>query len=192
MDTSWFDICFPATGNAPINYEYALFSAINHEIGDIHQADWLGIHPIYGKREKNTIYLNDLKYPIRFRVEKTHRNFILSLANRKLFLDNHPIILGEPAMFKIKYHNSLISRKVSFNGMKNDFENEIKSFLDKHNIIANIQIGNQRKCFIKDKFNYGYEVKFTNLIKEHSLFLQQNGVFGGRRFGFGVFTKYLA
>ena len=191
MKSTWLDICFPAKGSVPFDYEYALFSALNHEIGDIHNADWLKIHPIYGERTSNNISLDSRAFPLRIRVKNSHTHQILSLANRKLFVNCSPITIGEPTIFKIKHHNSLISRKVSFSGTKEEFQKEINEFLVKNNITSTINIGSQRKTFIKDNFVYGFEVKANDLSKEHSLFLQENGVFGKQRFGFGIFTRYV-
>src|SRR5512133_3416613 len=94
-DDSIVDLAFPITpGRVPLDHGYALYSALVGPLPKLHEASWLGIHPLSGRKiGDSTLVLTRGSY-VTLRLPAEQIPIGLGLANRNLRIAQEIFQLG--------------------------------------------------------------------------------------------------
>ena len=210
------DLSFRISGESvPLDHGYLLYSSISKIDPDLHQADWLGIHPINGI-PAGTGRLGLTQWSrLRFRLPADNIASLIRLAGKRLALSNGGIrsslTIGVPEVYLLKPASDLFSRYVTIKlseTKKTDqppnremFSDAIKAKLEKMNVRGDVWIDDardshdreysRRVIHIKQKAIVCYSVYVRNLSEEDSLRLQEKGIGGRRRMGCGIFVPVI-
>lgn len=196
--TSKVDVEFNIVGSSIcIDHAHHLFGAISEALNvDLHNAKWLGIHPIRGNYDYNDrIYLN--KYSkLQLRVDFDKVNIVLGLVNRKITIGNDTVIITMANIKPLRPTKHLHSRIVVIKPhLKIEkFATGIFKQLQELNVGFDFEqsdiIINEKPKIVRvhDKKIIGYGVTLTNLTQEQSVAVQIAGLGGKRRMGCGLFV----
>lgn len=123
----------------------------------------------------------------------------LSVATRLSQLDGHHLRVGRGTVrvhfvdgAPLHPHPNLTSRIVIFKRHHGDigeyqFGVSMGRALERHGIQRWPDLGKRRTLRVRDVAVVGYEVTFSNLLPDHSLWIQRYGLGGKRKMGAGVF-----
>ena len=200
LPNPYIDLKFPLTGHSiPFNHGYPLYGAISHQLSVIHNLDTLSIHPITGKPEfPHLLHITEDSY-LCLRLPINQVPLIYRLAGKTLTLNQHKIRLGLPESQFITPHHHLYSRLVVIRGFDDPqpFLEAAQRQLNQRNITATFNLTTRlqsepirRILNIKGKTLVGYGVKISDLNKQDSISLQEQGIGGKHKMGCGVFTPF--
>ena len=210
--TSIIDLNFRVCGNnVPLDHGYLLYSSLSRLAPYLHEADWLGIHPISGiPTSPNTLALTP-RSRLRLRLPADNIAKFIDLAGKRLSLSNgkerNTITIGIPEIHSLKPASNLFSRyvtiklseveKTEYSPTRDMFLMAIKTQLDTINVRGEVWIDDARDSYgreysrrvieIKHKTVVCYSVYIRNLSENDSLQLQTHGIGGRRRMGCGIF-----
>ena len=188
----YVDLAFRLTGSkVPVDHGYALYSAINRIVPEIHEAKNIGVHPIRGTYSGNGELMLRESSRLVLRMESERIGEFLNLAGKKLELGTYGLRVGIPDVRLLRPCVSLYSRIVTIKGFM-----ELKAFmeaarrqLERMGATGELKLGERRTLGIKDKQVVGFEVSATELNAESSLKLQESGIGGRRHMGCGMFVR---
>jgi len=207
------DLCFRISGESvPLDHGYLLYSSISKMDAALHQADWLGIHPINGiPAAPGRLDLTQWSR-LRFRIPADNISRLIRLAGKRLALNysgrQSSLTIGIPEVYLLEPAADLFSRYVTIKLSETEktdqpptremFSDAIKSQLERMNVRGDVWIDDardshnreysRRVIHIKQKAIVCYSVYVRNLNEEASLRLQEIGVGGRRRMGCGIFV----
>lgn len=198
------DIEFPVYGlTAPADHGYFLYSAISRVAPTAHQANWLGVHTLKGRRsEPGSITLPRKSY-LRLRLPLDKLAELYGLAGATLTLGAHEIRCGLPRVRRLAPSETLWSRLVVVKVAHAETTVSTDSFvaaLEKQlatlGVVAQIEIERlpqsheyaRRVVRVKGATVAGYGVYVRNLSESDSIRLQIHGLGGRRRIGCGLFV----
>jgi len=206
------DVAFPLRGGVvPKDHGYALYAAVCKQSPDLHQAEWLGIHPIGGTVLGEALVLRsprgDGGAQLRFRIPSERIVDLLSLAGRALNVAGTRLLLGAPTVFALHAassvdarlvlirltrpplgENELLRRKtLDVDGFAARYRQELARQLAALGIEGQVSLMGRRSLSVAGKRVVGYSVRVAGLEDESSLRLQQAGLGGKRRMGCGLF-----
>lgn len=211
--TSIIDLAFRVSGESlPLDHGYPLYSSLSRISSGLHEAEWLGIHPINGiPTSPNTLGLTQISR-LRLRLPADHIPRFISLAGKRLSLTNrtkrHSFTIGVPEIHSLRPASHLFSRYVTIklseientnqSPTRDMFSTAIKTQLQSLNVRGDVWIDDtcdtqgrefsRRVIRIKDKAVVCYSVHIQNLSEEDSLRIQTLGIGGRRRMGCGIFN----
>ena len=206
------DLSFRISGESvPLDHGYLLYSSLSKMNAELHQADWLGIHPINGiPTAPGRLGLTQWSR-LRFRIPADNIARLIRLAGKRLALSyggrRSSLTIGVPEVYLLKPTADLFSRYVTIKLSETEktdqspnremFSAAIRTQLDGMNIRGDVWIDDardshnreysRRVIHIKQKAIVCYSVYVRNLSEEDSLRLQETGVGGRRRMGCGLF-----
>lgn len=195
----------------PLDHGYLLYSSLSKIDAQLHQATWLGIHPINGTPAgPGRLGLTQWSR-LRFRIPADNIARLIALAGKRLTLTHvgrrSRITIGVPEVYLLKPASDLFSRYVTIKLSETEKTNQppnremfsaaIRAQLEGMNIRGDVWIDDacdshnreysRRVIHIKQKAIICYSVYLRNLSEEDSVRLQEIGVGGRRRMGCGLF-----
>lgn len=205
---STVDLSFPIVGESvPRDHGYALYAALSRAAPTLHQAKWLGVHPLGGKpADAATLRLGPRAH-LRLRLPTERIGDVLPLAGAKLDVAGTKLALGAPTVHALEPAASLDARLVVVkltDVPTRDHPTLERRSLDRVAIEARVQqeLGRQLeglgiqlrpelrghgRITVAGRAVVGFSVRVQGLDADKSLALQINGLGGKRRMGCGVF-----
>jgi CRISPR-associated protein Cas6 len=207
------DLAFRVSGDSlPLDHGYSLYSSLSRISPDLHEAEWLGIHPINGiPTSRNTLGLTQ-RSRLRLRLPADHIPKFIGLAGKRLSLASrsgqYSFTIGVPEIHSLLPTANLFSHYVTIklseiektdqSPTREMFSVAIRAQLQGLNMQGDVWIDDTRdthgrECsrrviHIRDRAVVCYSVYIRNLSEEDSLRLQALGIGGRRRMGCGIFT----
>ena len=188
----YVDLAFRLTGSkVPVDHGYALYSAINRIVPEIHEAKNIGVHPIRGTYSGNGELMLRESSRLVLRMESERIGEFLNLAGKKLELGTYGLRVGIPDVRLLRPCVSLYSRIVTIKSFMEleAFMEAARRQLERMGATGELKLGERRTLGIKDKQVVGFEVSATELNAESSLKLQESGIGGRRHMGCGMFVR---
>lgn len=196
------DLAFPLSGErVPIDHGYPLYSALSVALPSLHEARWLGVHPLSGKAEDDALVLTPHSR-LTLRIPLSRLSHVLSLTGHTLTVAGANLRLGAPQVFQLETRACLDARLVLIRLTdpvlpKNEaatesrfakrFQEEARRQLDRLGIGGDLTLHGQRRITVAGQRLLGFSVRVNGLSAEESLALQVHGLGGKRRMGCGVF-----
>lgn len=190
------DLMFALRGDrAPSLHGMPLYAAISNAVPALHEAEWLGIHQLRGRRLKGTremVLSRDGRLGLRLPVARMAE--VLPLSGKALQLGEHTLQVGVPEVRMLTPWASLVSRHVIVKGfMEPDpFLGALRRQLDALEVVGTIELGPRRVQVIHEKRVVGFGVRVRDLSEDASVRLQSAGLGGRRRMGCGLFVPLRA
>lgn len=199
------DLAFPITpGRVPLDHGYALYSALVGPVPLLHEAPWLGIHPLSGRKVGESALVLTRGSHVTLRLPAEQIPVALSLANRNVRIGDEIFQLGSPTLRALEGSGSLFAWQVAIRltkapklddgsldmaAFQSAFEAEAERQLAKLEIKARISTVAKRNVTIKDQRIIAFSVQVDDLSVADSIKLQAHGLGGKRRMGCGVFRS---
>ena len=203
-DLSVVDVFFQLRGpSLPADHGYSLYAAISACSPLLHRADWLGIHPVRGRRGIDGVLRLGPHSHLGLRLPAAQIPEILSLTGRELAIDGHRLLLAVPRVESLSAAASLDARIVIVkltelpkdadgsldkNGMRARYEAELGRQLAALGIGRKPELLGLQEIRVAGRRVLGFSVRVSDLDAESSLALQRAGLGGKRRMGCGVFV----
>ncbi|HEX8200170.1 MAG TPA: type I-MYXAN CRISPR-associated protein Cas6/Cmx6 [Isosphaeraceae bacterium] len=192
------DLSFELEGDRiPLDYGYALFSALSRVVPRLHGDLRVGVHPIRGVRREPRVLTLVPASRLRLRLPPEDLVSYIGLAGAHLDLEGFSLRIGIPRVESLVPSASLTSRIVTIKGAQelDTFGAAVRRQLAEAKISAEPVLegeaaagGPARRVFrIKDRRLIGFSLRVVGLTAEESLRLQECGLGGRRRMGCGVF-----
>jgi len=184
------DLCFRLTGSAvPVDHGYSLYASLSRVVPALHQAAWLGIHPLTGLRVGRELKLSPASR-LRLRLPADRIRDVLALAGKRIEIDGVGLRIGVPEVHPLRAAANLRARLVNIKGFQEEgpFQQAAQRQLDALGVRGKLGLGRRRVIRIKDKTIVGFQVLVAELTAEESLTLQAQGLGGRRRMGCGIFV----
>ncbi len=206
LDSSVVELHFPVRGHElPSNHGYGLYGSISRVVPSAHNAEWLGIHSIRGRRAgKGSIQISK-EAKLRVRLPLLKVSALINLTGATLEIDGHHIQCGIPEIHQLSSASTLRSRLVVINIQQvkgrpleaDDFMAAVQRRLTELEIEAVPELETEqqgssssfarRVLKVKTAMLPGYGVLLHKLNESDSLRIQELGLGGKRRMGCGLF-----
>jgi CRISPR-associated protein Cas6 len=202
------DVSFPLQlFSAPFDHGYLLYSAISRVAPHLHEATWLGIHPLSGQPVGTTLDLGK-RARLRLRLPADRVANVLPLSGATLRMDDRSAVVGAPTIHTLTPSSSLDARMVAIKltdapvqassvlGGRDTIDTaafgaryakEIERQLAAIEIRKPFQIRGKRSLRVAGRRVIGYAVRVIDLTPDESLRLLERGIGGKRRMGCGLF-----
>jgi CRISPR-associated protein Cas6 len=187
------DVAFPLLGeNILFEHGYALYGALSHLLPDLHDAKWLGIHPIFGTRNGFDLLQLTPNSQLRLRAPLDKAQELLQLQGKPLQVAQHSLTLGRPSIQMLRPSARLSCYRATIKHAMDDagFLRALLERFQEQQIEGDIEIRRVRALHISDKKIICFRVWVSGLSPEHSIRLQSNGLGGRRHMGCGLFDPY--
>lgn len=206
--TQIIELHFPVRGETlPSDHSYPLYAAISKLIPSIHNAPWLGIHTVKGRKLKAGIIKISSFAKLRLRLPISQASEIYQLAGAPLDVGGHPIQCGIPELHLLKPAKRLRSRFVMIkckdskgkSAETHSFLASLRKQVSELGVSAEISLEPsqipmreeddfaRRAMRVKSATLTGFGVILDNLSDPDSLIVQSAGLGGKRRMGCGLF-----
>ncbi len=193
------DLSFELSGGRiPLDYGYALFSALSRKVPRLHGDRRIGVHPIRGMRLEPRVLTLVPASRLRIRLPPEDLVSYIGLAGAHLELDGFDLRVGIPRVEPLVPAASLTSRLVTIKGSEalDTFRVTARRQLSEAEIAAEPVLegdagrgGPARRVFrLKGRRLVGFSLQVIGLTAEESIRLQERGLGGRRRMGCGVFV----
>lgn len=187
------DLAFKLMGTRiPVDHGYALYSAINRIVSELHDAKDIGVHPVRGRFDGNGCLVLSPASRLIVRTPDERIREFLKLAGKSLEVDGHRFRIRVPEVRALRPAAALYARLVTIKGFMEpeQFLDAARRQLETMCATAKLQLGERRTFRVKDKQVVGFEMLATELAAEDSIKLQEVGIGGRRRMGCGVFVPF--
>lgn len=190
---------FPIIGQAqlPVDHGEALYGAISRLLPEIHAEKKLGISTIEGGYADGSILKIERGGHFYLQISSEFIPILLKLTGQALSVHTQKIRIGVPQLTLINPASNLYARLVTVKGKED--EESLKAFIEQA-MNESGHLGEKdsyalkilRRRIIKIHQNkiVAFGVRIGNLPDQLSLWLQENGVGGRRRYGSGFFLPY--
>jgi CRISPR-associated protein Cas6 len=189
LNDPYVDLCFRLTGSSvPLDHGYALYAALSAALSTVHQARWLGVHPLNGLPVGRELELSRTSR-LRLRLPATKIADVIPLAGKRIEVNNQVLQLGVPEVHPLRPAAALGARLVNIKGFEEAeaFHQAALRQLTALGIRGQLSVGRRRVMRIKDKTIVGFQATVIGLTPEESITLQQHGLGGRRLMGCGLF-----
>lgn len=191
----------------PSDHGYPLYAALCQALPDLHGAEWLGIHPIRGRKRVDGFIGVDAGCRLRLRLPIQNIGQVLGLAGRSIAVAANEITLGDPVVEQLAPSTSLDAKSVVVKvtrpprsaeghldkrGLSQRVLAELDRQLARIGASAKVTITGRQQVSVDGRRVLGFSVRLTELDEESSLLVQRHGLGGKRRMGCGVFTATVA
>lgn len=199
------DLAFPITpGPVPLDHGYALYSALSHVLPELHEATWLAVHPLGGRRVGQSTLMLTRGSHVVVRLPSGQIPLILGLSGQPLRLLNNGFELGAPTIRALRPHSSLFSRRVAIRlttppqgpdgkldlvAFRAAVRSEACRQLAALGVGGQLSVGVKKELAIKSQKVVAFSIQVDGLSDVESIKLQSNGIGGKRRMGCGVFRS---
>lgn len=200
---STVDLAFPVTpGSVPLDHGYALYAALAGPVPALHEASWLGIHPLSGRKVGDSTLVLTRGSHVTLRLPAEQVPTALSLVNRNIRVGEEVFQLGQPTIRALEPFPSLFAWQVAIrlthaptktDGMldmeafQKAFQNEAARQLAELEVHGQISIIAKRAISIRNQKIIAFSVQVDELSATDSIQLQSRGLGGKRRMGCGIF-----
>jgi CRISPR-associated protein Cas6 len=196
------DLSFAVRGTTiPLDYGYALFSALSRVVPGLHGDRRVGVHPIRGVRLRPRLLTLVPQSRLRLRIPSEEIAPYLALAGARLDLEGAGLSVGMPRAESLRPAASLASRLVTIGHLTEPgpFLESIRRQLTSLGVAAEPSLvpdpsparagePTRRILRIKGRRIVGFGLRIDGLTAEESLVVQENGLGSRRRMGCGVFV----
>lgn len=200
------DLAFPITaGRVPIDHGYVLYAALAAVLPEVHDAKWLGVHPLAGRKlTEDTLVLTPTS-AVTLRLPAQNISRVLALAGRTLQIASQRFELGTPTVRPLRPTPSLFAwqvavRLTSAPRLSDGLELDLAAFRDAFEAECGRQLAamgiqqvprvlGKRVVRIKGQQIIAFSAEIDDLTADQSLALQAGGLGGKRRMGCGVFRS---
>ena len=193
------DLSFELEGNRiPLDYGYALYSALSRVVPKLHGDLRVGIHPVRGIRREPRLLTIVPGSRLRLRLPPEDLVSYIGLAGERLDLEGFGLRVGIPRVEALVPAASLAARLVTIKGAQDleTFGSAVRRQLAEAGIAAEPALdgepaagGPERRVVrIRGRRLVGFSLRVAGLTAEESLRLQESGLGGRRRMGCGVFV----
>lgn len=191
------------------DHGHALYGALCRVVARLHEAEWLGVHPLGGKPLDAVTLALGARTELRLRVPATHIAVLLPLAGARLDVLGQALSLGAPRVHALVPASSLDARMVAIkltlaphrshtdlnrqtldvSGFADRYTREITRQLKEIGIGKSFELRGRRSLTVGGRRVVGYSVRVIGLSADESLTLQEKGIGGKRRMGCGLFRQ---
>lgn len=201
------DLVFPARGGTiPVDHGYVLYAALSRVLPVLHEAEWLGVHPIGGTPLGRSMIALRRGSAVALRLPVDHIATALPLAGKTLDLHETRVSLSAPNIRPLQPSRSLDARivvikltrapegatgKLDLEAVRARYEAEMRRQLDKLKIARPFELSGRRCITVRGRRVIGFSARVHDLEGEESLRLQIKGLGGKRAMGAGVFRPTL-
>jgi CRISPR-associated protein Cas6 len=196
------DLAFDLRGTTiPLDYGYALFSALCGVVPQLHGDRRVGVHPIRGMRLGPRRLTLVPQSRLRLRLPTEEIGTYLALAGKVLDLDGSRLAVGLPHIEMLRPAANLSARVVTIGRVVEPgaFAASLRRQLAELGVSAEPSFPpspdpsrrgepSRKVVRIKGRRIVGYAVGVTGLTAAESLLVQERGLGSRRRFGCGVFV----
>ncbi len=180
------DVSFPLLiGAVPRDHGYLLYGAISRAVPELHEAKWLGIHPLSGRPIDDDVLEMGRHARLRLRLPADKIPTVLPLAGATLNLTGRKAAVGAPTIHTLSPAASLDARMVAIkltvaphrgnselgrdtldvDAFRARYESEIGRQLSAIEIRRPFQIRGRRSLTVAGRRVVGYSVRVTNLVR---------------------------
>lgn len=202
------DLAFPLQSvEVARDHGYLLFSAICTALPGLHDATWLGVHPLSGRPVAADTLRLGRGAALRLRLPADQIGAVLSLAGRTLSVGAAKLTPGAPSVHALAPAASVDSRLVVVKltdvprrqagssvdthldvpAMGARTQTELRRQLARMGISAQVKLCGHGRLRVAGKQVVGFSVRVAGLTPEQSLLLQEHGLGGKRHMGCGIF-----
>ncbi|MBX3463786.1 MAG: type I-MYXAN CRISPR-associated protein Cas6/Cmx6 [Planctomycetes bacterium] len=202
------DVCFAVSGRSvPLDHGYALYSALANRLACLHDARWLGVHPLAGERVDGDRLALPSRPELRLRIPVEHIPTVLPLVGCTLDVAGHPLMVGVPTIRGLNPSRALDARLVVIKitglarrctaGMEREtidvpelerrFLAEAKRQLAKMEVAGDLAVTGRRSLRVGGRRVVGFSVRVQDLSEPGSIVLQEQGLGGKQTMGCGIF-----
>lgn len=185
------DVVFTVTGGpVAVDHGYPLFGALCRVLGNLHNADWLAVHPLRGSSLGGGRLALRSGAALTLRIAHERIPDVLPLAGKSLEIAGAKVHAGVPQLRMLRASSSLVSRTVIFKNhvTPETFLPHVLEELARRRVCADVELGKRRVVTIAGKKVVGFRLALHGLSDEDAMRLQTDGLGGRRRFGCGVFV----
>jgi CRISPR-associated protein Cas6 len=202
------DVSYPLLVSAvPRDHGYLLYAAISRVAPALHEAHWLGIHPLSGRLlDRDSLELGR-GGSLRLRLPPERIADVLPLAGANLELAGRTATVGVPTIHPLVPAPSLDARLVVIKltgtpRRRNDtigrealdaaalearYRAEIERQLGEMTIRKPFELCGRQRLAVAGRRIVGFSVRVSDLSADESLRLMESGIGGKRRMGCGLF-----
>lgn len=206
IDDPYIDLAFPISeGKVPIDHGYLVYASLAARLPVLHEAPWLAVHPLSGRRIDDRHLLLTRDSTLTLRVPAARIPDALQLAGAELRLETVLFQLGAPTTRLLQPSSDLFALQVLVRltdppkasdgrldliAFRNAVRAEAQRQLDQLSVKASIELLGQRRLRIKGQCLIAFSVALSDVSKDDSLKIQTHGLGGKRRMGCGVFRRH--
>ncbi len=197
------DLAFDLRGTTiPLDYGYALFSALCRVVPQLHGDRRVGVHPIRGMRLAPRLLTLVPQSKLRLRLPAEEIGSYLAIAGSGLELDGSSLRVGIPRMEPLTPSPLLTSRLVTIGRLfePSAFAASLRDQMSSLGVAGELAFlpspdpahagePSRRVIRIKEKRIVGFAVSVSGLTAEESILVQENGLGSRRRMGCGMFVR---
>lgn len=201
------DVSFPLIAESiPRDHGYAVYAAISRAIPALHEARWLGVHPVGGTPISEDA-LSARRSQLRLRLPAERIVEVLPLAGSGLDVSGSACRLGVPTVHPLVPAVSLDARMVAIKltsaphhenaelgretldvkAFAARYREEIARQLAELDIAKPFDLRGKRSLTVAGRRILGFSVRVGQLSADESLRLMEHGLGGKRRMGCGLF-----
>jgi CRISPR-associated protein Cas6 len=201
-DETYVDLAFPTDGGrVPLDHGYPLYAALSATLPELHEAPWLGVHPLSGTPESDALTLTPRsRLTLRSPLSQVAR--LLPLAGQTLSISGARVRLRAPQIFQLETRACLDARLVLIrltdavlptnevvaeSVFARRFQEEAQRQLERIGIRGQLTLHGQRRITVAGRRLLGFSARVDGLQADESLSLQVHGLGGKRRMGCGIF-----
>jgi CRISPR-associated endonuclease/helicase Cas3 len=202
------DLSFPfAPVDVPRDHGYALYGALSRAAPALHEARWLGVHPLSGQLAAGETLRTSLRSGLRLRLPSEKIAETLPLAGKTLEVRGVRLTLGAPSVHPIipaasldarlvlvkltsvpKHEHAELGRQtLDLAKMAPRVEAELGKQLDRLGVRARAELRGHGRITVGGRSVIGFSVRVSGLNADESICLQAEGLGGKRRMGCGIF-----
>jgi CRISPR-associated protein Cas6 len=185
------DVVFTVTGGpVAVDHGYPLFGALCRVLGNLHDVDWLAVHPLRGSSLGGGRLALRSGASLALRIAHERIPDVLPLAGKSVEIAGAKVHIGVPQLRMLRAAPSLVARTVTFKNhvAAETFLPHVIEELARHDLRADLELGKRRIVTIAGKKVVGFRLALHGLSDEDAMRLQTDGLGGRRRFGCGVFV----
>ncbi|MCS6913771.1 MAG: type I-MYXAN CRISPR-associated protein Cas6/Cmx6 [Myxococcales bacterium] len=198
------DLVFPLRGRRlPMDHGYLLYGALCRVLPSIHDAPWLGVHPVRGRRRVDGMLSFSPHAQLVLRLPAERIPEVLPLAGKALIVGGNRFFVGAPRVQRLIPAASLDARLVVIRltqiprrsdgtldkaAMQAQFLDELLRQLERLDVRCSPQLTGRQEIVVHDRRLLGWSVRLCGLDPEASLRVQAYGLGGKRALGCGVFV----
>ena len=185
------DVVFTVTGGpVAVDHGYPLFGALCRVLGNLHDADWLAVHPLRGSPLGAGRLALGHRASLTLRVDHQRIPDVLPLAGKQLEIAGARVLVGAPQIRMLRPAASLVARLVVFKNhdTPETFLPHVIEELATREVRADVRLGKRRIVTVARCRVPGFGLVLDGLSDEDSSRIQNVGLGGRRRFGCGVFV----
>ncbi len=202
------DLAFPLQpAEVQRDHGYPLYSALCHAIPAIHEARWLGVHPLSGKPLAGGRLRVAPPTALRLRLPLDRIGEVLPLTGQTLEVSGASLVLGAPSVHALvpaaaldarlvivkltdvptHEHATLGRRSLDRPAIEERVRQELARQLAAMGIQAAPELKGHGRMVVAGRAVVGFSVRVQGLDASSSLALQTKGLGGKRKMGCGMF-----